>query len=346
VQTTEADPDWAAFTPTEETRELSTTAREHFAQLAPDALLHAVAAGQEAADVWGALADGGYPAIGIPEEHDGIGTLIDLVAMLEEAGRALLPAPLATNAAAAQTLLTAKMTPHPNEPAALAERHADGGLFAFDGLHATSLVVAEPDGDGTRVTRLTPRARTPQTTPLDASRPGAPVTAADTSEDTIVATSIDHVLAVARICVAADLVGTAVRAAEGSITHASTREQFGRPIGSFQAIKHRLADLYVDIERARSLVLGAAVSAMADRLSDETRDLSMLAKAAATETAQLAAHIHTQLLGAMGLTFDGGSQLEVRRARHTARQLGSAADLYARVGALRGAHDTEEGAPR
>lgn len=345
MEMTEARPDWDAFIPAEETRELASTAREQFAALAPDTVLHGVAGGETAEGLWSTLADSGYTAIGLPEKHDGIGTLVDLVTLLEEAGRALLPAPLATGAAAAQTLVVAGMIPDATLPSALAERLTDGRVFAFDGAQAKTLITVAPLEGRTRVTRIAADVVSLEPTPLDRSRTGA-VISGEVVEEKVIGASTDHVLACARICIAADLVGTAARALVGSIDHASSREQFGRVIGSFQSIKHRLADLHVEIERARSLVLGAAVAASEDPLSDETRDLSMLAKAAASEAAEHSAHIHTQLLGAMGLTFEGGSQLEMRRAAHTARHLGSTADLYARVATLRSIAAPDEGTDR
>src|SRR5690606_15487652 len=116
--------------------------------------------------------------------------------------------------------------------------------------------------------------------------------------------SAHHALAAARACVAADLVGTAERALQGSIAHALTREQFGRAIGSFQGIKHQLADVHVLIERARSLTVGAAVAVAASAHSNESARLSLLAKASAADAAARAVAVHTQLLGAMGLTFE------------------------------------------
>lgn len=363
MEMTEARPDWTAFTPTDETRELASTAREHFAALAPESLLHAVAAGEGGEGPWPALVESGYTLVGVPEEHDGIGTIVDLVALLEEAGRALLPVPLTTTAAALQTLLVAGLPPQgvAEQPAAVAQsvrargggrgdRDGDAdtpeeGLFAFDGAQARTLVAVDAvDGGSVRVRRLTADAAglVPESSPIDASRRGAWIRGAQMADERVLPRSPDHVLSAARTCVGADLVGTAARALDASIAHASGREQFGRAIGSFQAVKHRLADLHVAIERARSLVVGAAVEVDADALSDAARELSMLAKAAATEAAERAASVHTQLLGAMGLTFEGDSQLEVRRARHTSRHLGGSGELYAAVAELR----SEKGARR
>ena len=93
-------------------------------------------------------------------------------------------------------------------------------------------------------------------------------------------------LAVPLTATAAELVGLAARVLDITVTHTNTREQFDRVIGSFQGVKHRLADCYVAIERARSLTYGAAML-VTDPVADaeETWRAAALAKAAASEAA-------------------------------------------------------------
>ncbi len=335
MEMTDVHPDWDAFTPSEESREIVLTAREFFASLATSAA--------SGSDTWESLYEQGYTMLGVPEELDGVGSATDLAAVLEEAGRVLLPVPLTVTAAAVQTLLAAglPLDEATAAPAALAFRAAQG-MFAFDGATARTVVVLEGDGDQTRVRRWRsdPGMHQRESRPIDPSRVGAVVQDPGGVEERCVPVSADHLLAAARTCVASDLVGTAGRALDAAVAHALVREQFGRPIGSFQAVKHRLADLHVAIERARSLVVGAAVELESDALSDRARDLSMMAKAAASETCVLAAVVHTQLLGAMGLTAEADTPAEIRRAQHTAGYLGEPSELYARVAAatLEGSH--------
>lgn len=337
-KTTEPAIDWDAYVPTDETGQFAAAARDHFAALSRTDDLRRVLDGGPPAELWGELADHGYPAIGLPEELDGLGGQLDLCAVLEEAGRALLPAPLLTTAAAAQTLLSAGILDAvPDEPWTLALPAGNGQLRAFDARTARIAVAVMTSSAGSctvRMLRIDPTAMRPEHA-VDPSRTSFLLTEdslAQTSETTV-GVDADSVLAAARVCVAADLVGTAAAALDASIAHARSREQFGRPIGSFQAVKHLLVNAYVEIERARSLLLGAAVEIDRERSADTARRLSLLAKAAATDAALRATALRTQMLGAMGLTFESDSTLAVRRVRHTAPFLGSASHLYARAAA-------------
>ncbi|WP_396655703.1 acyl-CoA dehydrogenase family protein [Microbacterium sp.] len=333
---TDTRPDWDAFTPTEDARELASSARAHFAAIVSADQLHDVVAGETVPWLWSAIVEHGYTAVGLPPEADGLGTIVDLVAVLEESGRALVPAPLTTSAAAMQTLVAVGLPPTPSEATAIAQ-DVGGSLFAFDGTAASVFVTVDerPDGSLVRAVAVAPAALRREQAPIDPSRAGAFADVWEVAGERMLAATPDQVLAAARTCVAADLVGTAARALDAAVAHARTREQFGRPIGAFQAIKHRLADVYVAVERARSLSAGAAVAVAADPFSPVARELSMLAKAAASDAACFASASHTQVLGAMGLTWEADSPLTVRRARHTAPFLGTSSSLYAAVAAAR-----------
>jgi len=335
---TDAEIDWSAFVPAETTREFAETARAHFASLDAPALVRRLIDSGEPAGLWPRIAEHGYPAIGVPEALDGVGTLTDLCAVLEEAGRVLLPAPLLATAAAQQTLLAAGALEGDElgMPMALAEPTRDDRMIAFDAQEAERIVAVATHGEGA-VVRILPvtdagtAADDAEAHAVDPSRAQRRIDPSTASHDTTVDASVDTVLSGARICVAADLLGTAAGALDASLDHVRQRQQFGRPIGSFQAVKHALADAYVQIERARSLTLGAAVEADRERLSGRTRRLSMLAKAAASDAALRVTALQVQLLGAMGLTWESDAGLAVRRARHTVPFLGTASDLYARV---------------
>ena len=328
--------DWDAYVPRDETQAIVEAARDHFASLFTTDGLRRVQDGEDRPRLWEELAEHGYPLVGIPEDLDGLGGLVDLVALLEEAGRALVPAPLVSHAAAAQTLHRAQLLDIrlAAERLALA-RSRERDLLIFDGADAGVAVSTEARGDGCIVSIHAlgdaPREVVPG---VDRSRPWVTVpTAAIESTRHEIDLPQDDVLAAARTCVAADLVGVASRALDGGIAHALGREQFGRPIGSFQAVKHQLADAYVLLERARSLVLGSAVALGAHTRTGEASRLSRLAKAAAGDAAARCTALHTQLLGAMGLTFESDGPLAVRRARHTIPFLGNPAELYAAVAA-------------
>ena len=149
--------------------------------------------------------------------------------------------------------------------------------------------------------------------------------------------NLDDVLRPARVAVAADLVGVAAGALDHAVRHAREREQFGRKIGAFQAVKHRLANVYVAVEGARSLTRAAAIT-LADPSAGlaDARILPLLAKAAAAEAALGATAAFVQVLGAMGVTFEADAHLYFRRAQQTAPFLGSAAECYRRAVELQG----------
>lgn len=328
--------DWDAYVPSDETAAIVEAARGHFASLFTTDDLRRVQDGEDRPQVWEQLTDHGYTLIGIPDDLDGLGGVVELVALLEEAGRALLPAPLLSHAAAAQTLHRAQLLDVGLAAAPLAlARSRERDLAIFDGSDAEVAVSVESSGDAciVYVHKLghAPRDIIPG---IDRSRPwvAVPLATIESTAHEVDATA-DDVLAAARTCVAADLVGVATRALDGGVSHALGREQFGRPIASFQAIKHQLADAYVEVERARSLVLGSAVALGADTRSGEASRLSRLAKAAAGDAAARCTALQTQLLGAIGLTFESDGPLAVRRARHTIPLLGHPAELYAAVAA-------------
>jgi hypothetical protein len=335
--------DWASYAHSEETHALIETAREHFASLAGTDDLRAAFDGAPRPQLWGEIAGGEYPLVGLPEQLDGIGTRADLAALLEAAGATLLPAALTTHAAAAQTLLSAGMPDAIllDRPMAIATLVRDRAM-AFDGEGAAAAVLVSADGARTRVRVLELDDAVEAAPGVDPSRPGvaADIAADRVRHDVSVDAASDEVLAAARMCIAADLVGTAQRALDGALAHALSRRQFDRVIASFQAVKHLLADAHVTVERARSLVIGAAVALDANPRAPDAATLAMLAKAAAAGAATEAAALHVQLLGAMGLTFEADSAWEVRRARHTAPVLGGASTLYAEA-ARRSIRDLE-----
>jgi len=126
---------------------------------------------------------------------------------------------------------------------------------------------------------------------------------------------------VARVLVAAEAVGIAERTLEASVAYAKVRQQFGRPIGSFQAVKHRCADMAVRAEVARSLTAYAAV-ALRDGDADANRHVHE-AKALATDAALANASDNVQNHGGMGFTWEADAHLYLKRAWVLEHQFGS-----------------------
>ena len=115
------------------------------------------------------------------------------------------------------------------------------------------------------------------------------------------------------LATAAQLVGAGQAMLDASVDYAKQRSQFGRTIGSYQAIKHKLADVYIAVELARPLVYGAALS-LADGSGDTARDVSA-AHVAAADAALLSARSSLQTHGAIGFTQEHDLSLLLLRVQ-------------------------------
>ncbi len=254
--------------------------------------------------VWSALTDLGVTALAVAEKYDGIEAHpVDLVVALERLGRWNVPGPVTESIAVAPVLLAdddrsaalaageliATVALPPSVPRAVNADFAGLTLLAQDGQVGDATV-----GDGHES--------------VDPSRTLFDVTAADT-RDADVALAFEY----GALATAAQLVGAAQAMLDMSVEYAKQRSQFGRIIGSYQAIKHKLADVHIAVELARPLVYGAALS-LADGSPDTARDVSA-AKAAASDAALVAARSSLQTHGAIGFTSEHDLSLWLLRAQ-------------------------------
>ena len=135
--------------------------------------------------------------------------------------------------------------------------------------------------------------------------------------------ALQETLDIAAICLANEMVGGAERLRESAVEFANMRVQFGRAIGSFQSLKHKAADMLLDVELAKSAAYYAA--AAADEGDEELPALASLAKAAASE-AYMQTAIHTvQIHGGIGFTWDNDTHLWFKRAKSSEVFLGGPA---------------------
>jgi len=132
--------------------------------------------------------------------------------------------------------------------------------------------------------------------------------------------TLDKTLQLASIVLAAEQVGGAERCLEMAVAYAKEREQFGRPIGSFQAIKHTCADMLVLVESARSAVYYAACVATDD--TDELEAVASLAKAYCSEAYFQCAADNIQIHGGVGFTWEYDCHLHFKRAKASESLLG------------------------
>ena len=128
-----------------------------------------------------------------------------------------------------------------------------------------------------------------------------------------VAAGIDRARLVAVTGLAATMVGASQRILDLVVEHVRSRHQFGQPIGSFQAVKHMIVDVYIAIERARALSHFAALTIAED--DDRKVIAASMAKAAAGDCQRIAAQHGVQLFGGLGFTWENDMQMFVRRAK-------------------------------
>jgi alkylation response protein AidB-like acyl-CoA dehydrogenase len=281
--------------------------------------------------LWSALADAGVFALAVPEAHGGAGPLpVELVCAAEQLGRHAVPGPFVETLAAAELLgrlggdpLAAAWLPRIAAGEALISLTLPPAVpYALDGDVADLVLTADPDvreaavRGGTALGALDPARR------LLPAVPGEPLVSGDAARE---ASAAAYDLG-ALLCSAQQL-GLGHALLDFSVEYAKTRQQFGHPIGEFQAVKHHLAGVLVELEFARPLLFGAA---LAYRTPDFSRDVSA-AKSAASAASYAAARVALQVHGAIGYTDEYDPSLWIRKARALHSAWGSPAEHRARV---------------
>jgi alkylation response protein AidB-like acyl-CoA dehydrogenase len=244
--------------------------------------------------VWARLAELGVTALAVPERFDGLDAHpVDLVVAIERLGRWCVPGPVVESVAVA--------------PALLGDDDRGAALAAGDLIATVALPPAMPravDADAAGLILLAQDDTVAEATAgaghdsVDPSRRLFDVEASGSAR----AANVEKAYQVGALGTAAQLVGAGQALLDAAVDYAKQRTQFGRPIGSYQAIKHKLADVHIAVELARPLVYAAALS-LADESPDAARDVSA-AKVAAAEAALLAARSALQTHGAIGFTAE------------------------------------------
>ncbi|GAA4754255.1 acyl-CoA dehydrogenase family protein [Nocardioides endophyticus] len=319
------------FALTAEQRELASTVRSLLDKRA-DAR---VATYDEA--LWTTLCEQiGVAALGIPEEYDGAGfSLFESLVALEEVGRSLVPCPLLSSLVTSEALLAGA---DEDAKARLLPRIAMGEVAAFavgtdavdvvDGDLATVLVVATDDGlyevDPDRVERTwTPTMD--QTIRLATVR-GSLDGATRIGDGPAARARAELVGAVGCSALAS---GLAARALDMTVSYSKERVQFGRPIGSFQALKHRMADMLVLTEMCRSAAWAASYAVSTH--ADDADQVTHVAKAYCSDAVAHLAGETVQLHGGIAITWEHDAHLVFKRAHALGQLFGSARDHRAAV---------------
>jgi alkylation response protein AidB-like acyl-CoA dehydrogenase len=278
--------------------------------------------------LWRRLGNLGVTALAVPEKQGGLGASpLDLVVACEELGHHAVPGPLAESLAAVPVLLGETGSGH-DWPAGLAAGDLIATLAApprvpfAAGAEAAGLVLYAEDGVvGRGIVDATFRSIDPTRSLAEVQR--GPVAAEG------VAGAVARALDFGALACAAQLLGAGRALLEAAVRHAGLRVQFGRPVGAFQAVKHRLADVAIGLEFARPLLEAAGV-ALAEDGPTAGRDVSA-AKVACAEAAYRSARAALQVHGAIGYTAEHELSRFLLQVRALVPAWGSQAEHRARV---------------
>jgi alkylation response protein AidB-like acyl-CoA dehydrogenase len=272
--------------------------------------------------LWSRLADQGVLALNLPVAHGGFGaTPVDLVLAFEQLGRAAVPGPLVESIAVLPVLLANTSAAGRLDKIGTGEVIATVALppripYALDAAYADEVYVVA----GVELSRAAASDAVPS---VDPARHLSRVHAGESLGRVDPTRAFD----LGALCTAAQILGAGQSLLERSAEYAKQRSQFGTPIGSFQAVKHLLADVLVALDLARPLLFGAALALGGDTVA---RDVSA-AKVACTDAAYLASRNALQVHGAIGYTQEYDLSLWLTKVRALYSAWGTQAQHRARV---------------
>jgi alkylation response protein AidB-like acyl-CoA dehydrogenase len=361
------------FAFSEEQEMLRSATRDFLAKECGSKVVRKLMEGADAYDsaLWKKIAALGWTALGIPEEYGGAGTFLDLIVVLEECGRALLPGPFfATMGLAVPALLEAgtaaqkkealgaiaegkaRATLAFTEPSGrwdaggvtLAAKPAGGGwrldgvkLFVPDAAGADyTVVAARTRGEGEEGISLflikgRPKGMTvTELQTLDMTRRWNEIRfdGVEVDGDSLMGAPhkgwppLKRSLEWATAALCAEMVGGTQKVLESSTEYAKTRHQFGKPIGIYQAVSHKLADMLVLTESGRSATYYAAWAVEAD--APDRSLASSMAKAYVSDAYRKVAGDGIQVHGGIGFTWEHDLHLYFKRAKASEVTLGDA----------------------
>ncbi len=353
------------FNLTEEQKILQKTARDFLESECPSSFVREMETDDKGytSELWGKMAELGWMALIVPEEYEGVGgSLLDLMIMLEEMGRACLPGPFFPTVvgclgimeagnerqmkeflpriAVGDLVLTLALTEPGNtryDPFLIATKAKAGeGNYVIDGtkLFVPDAHVADyficvarisgKPGSKEGITLFLVDSKSPgiHLTPMKTfagdKQFGLTVDAVKVPEENILGQVnqgggyLERILQKAAICKCAEMLGGAQKVLDMATDYAKEREQFGRPIGSFQAVQHHCSDMLMDIEGSRFITYKAAW--MLSENIPCTKQVAA-AKAWVSEAYKRVAGLGHQVLGATGYMIEHDMPLYSRRAK-------------------------------
>ena len=344
---------------------LKDSARKFFAGECPSAEMRRLMETDTAYDaaLWSKLTDQGYTGIIFPEAYGGVGLgKVELMLLMEEAGRALLPVPFFSTVVLAGSVLDAVgssaqkrkyLAPicrgEVRATVAILEASASWNLrdvqlsavsgkftgekfFVSDAAIADFIVVVARNGvfvvdskaHGLKISSMSG---------MDPTRKLYVVEFSNTPAEEIGATTdLPRAFDVATAALAAELVGGMQRTLDVTVEYAKTRKQFGKPIGMFQAVQHQCADMYLETESARSAVYYAGW-ALEENSPDAATAVS-IAKMYASDAGRAVGNRGIQIHGGMGFTWENDLHLYYRRAKASETAFGDATFHRERIASM------------
>ena len=261
--------------------------------------------------LWGELAEMGVFGLRLAEDQGGVGLgYSDAVLVFEELGRRLVPGPLVWTHLAAGLVKGAESGD--TVVGGLDLLGPDQGPILVEHLDSLdALIVLRPEG----VFQIDPRSlsASPIEVPLDPLTPVHEVASLPTGDSIADAATAERLRLEGAAIVSGQLLGLAAGALELANEYAKGREQFGRPIGGFQAVKHMLAEMFVKQEAARAGAYNAGATLDAPEVADVQRAVSA-AKLTAGESAIRNARTCIQVHGGMGFTWEVMAHYYLKRA--------------------------------
>ncbi len=344
------------FSLTEEQTMLRDSARDFLSAEWPVAELRRMLDAEDAAAaesaLWGKMAELGWPGLLVDEDHDGLDLgMFDLCVLMEEAGRHLIPGDLHASGVLAALALDALGSDEARER--YLPGIAEGALRATVGIYEagsgwTTMLLEQPEGD-TVTKRFVPAAdsaelvlfvnRTsgnnvelavataPEVTDLqsmDQTRSLSSVSCAASALQPVGSGTLGDLQAVidkATIALSTEMIGGSARVLEMTVSYVKDRKQFGRAVGTFQAVQHKAADMLIGIEKGRTACYHAA--AVADEQPEKLAQAASMAKATANAVAVDVGQKGIQLHGGIGFTWEQDLHLYLKRAKAAAFTYGS-----------------------
>jgi alkylation response protein AidB-like acyl-CoA dehydrogenase len=344
---------------------LKDSARNFFAGECPSAEMRRLMETDTAYDasLWSKLTDQGYTGIIFPEEYGGVGLgKVELMLLMEETGRALLPGPFFSTVVLAGSVLDAVATPaqktkylapicrgEVRATVAILEAAASWNsrdiqlsvthgkltgekFFVADAAVADFILVVARNGvfvvdSKSRGLKISPMSG------MDLTRKLYVVEFSDTPAEQILASSgLARAFDIATAALAAELVGGMQRTLDITVEYAKTRKQFGKPIGMFQAVQHQCADMYLETESSRSAVYYAGW-ALEENAPDAATAVS-IAKMYASDAARTVGNRGIQIHGGMGFIWENDVHLYYRRAKASETAFGDATFHRERIASM------------